>query len=71
MKNISKVLVTIVVIFVFLLLYVPIVGSSSSGRPGLIGLILFVGLIGGIRAIWKSSTKDKSSNDKDDSILQK
>ena len=70
MSKAAKVLVTVVIFFVFSLLFGAIVESSKSGRPGFIGLILFAGLIGGIRAIWKTP-KQANESDKNDSILQK
>lgn len=71
MGKASKVLVTIVILLVFYLLFGAIVSTTASGRPGIIGLILFAGLIGALRALWKSPKKDDSTNGKDDSILQK
>jgi len=70
MSKAAKVLVTIGILMAFFLLFGAIVGSSDSGRPGFIGLILFVGVIGGIRAIWKTP-KQTNESDKNDSTLQK
>ena len=70
MSKSAKVLVTIAILFVFFLLFGAIVGTSDSGRPGFIGLILFAGVIGGVRAIWKTQ-KQTNESDKNDSILQK
>ena len=70
MSKAAKVLVTVVILIVFFLLFGAIVGTSDSGRPGIIGLILFVGVIGGIRAIWRTP-KQTNESDKNDSILQK
>lgn len=70
MSKIAKVFVTIVIIMAFFLLFGAVVGSSENGGAGLIGLILFAGLIGGIRAIWKTP-KQTDKSDKNDSILQK
>lgn len=65
-----KVLVTVLILLVFFLFFGAIVGTSDSGRPGIVGLILFVAVIGGIRAIWRNS-KHTNESDKNDSILQK
>ena len=70
MSKAAKVVVTTVILFVFFLLFGAIVGSSDGGGPGILGLILFVGVIGGIRAIWRSP-KQTNESDKNDSILQK
>lgn len=71
MSKLAKILVTVVVIFLFFIIALPITaGIKSSGNsPTLINLILIVGLIGGIKAIWKSEKRD--NNDDDTSILQK
>ncbi len=73
MSSLAKTLVTIGILIVFFLIFGAIVGSSQSGRPGIIGLILFAGLIGALRAIWKKPKGTNSHNDNSDntSILQK
>ena len=55
MKSTLKVLVTIIVIVLFIAIFAVIVGvNSDQGKgPGLIGLILFAGLIGALASIWK------------------
>ena len=63
MSKTSKILSTIVVVFVFIILFGGIVGASNSKGGGVIGLIFFAALIGGLRAIWKS--KKENGNDKD------
>lgn len=53
------------VVFLFIAIFGAIVGVRSdngSTGPGIFGLIVFAGLIGALRAIWKS----KPNNDKDD-----
>ncbi|MFR9527519.1 MAG: hypothetical protein SNI45_05535 [Rikenellaceae bacterium] len=70
MNKLSKVLITVVVIFVFLLLFgVIVVAREESGHsmPGFLGLIIFAGLIGALRALWKK----KNNNDNNSSTLQK
>lgn len=71
MSSLAKILVTIGSIFLFFIIAVPIsVGIKSSGSsPSFIILILFMGLIGAIRAVWKSKKDD--NNDNDTSVLQK
>lgn len=71
MSSLAKILVTIGAIFLFFIIAVPIsVGIKSSGSsPSFIILILFMGLIGAIRAVWKSKKDD--NNDNDTSVLQK
>lgn len=73
MSKASKTVVTIVVVLVFILLFSVVAGVShdNGGRTsGVFGLILIGGLIGGLRAIWKSKKSDDDNND-NTSILQK
>ena len=56
MSKIAKILVTVLVIFIFFILFTVIVGVRSDAgftTPGILGLILFFGLIGAVRAIWR------------------
>lgn len=71
MSQLSKILVTIGVVLLFIVIFGAISASrSAAGRtPGILGLIVFGALIGALRAIWK---KPKDEGDKDNtSILQK
>jgi len=73
MSKTSKIVVTIVVVFIFIVLFAAISGSRSSAGmigPGIFGLIVFAAMIGALRAIWKKP-KDNNDNDKSSSILQK
>lgn len=71
MSQLSKVLVTIGVVFLFIIIFGAIGGAASdAGRtPGILGLIVLAALIGALRAIWKKS-KNEENND-NTSILQK
>lgn len=73
MSKLAKILVTVGVVFLFFIITIPIpitAGIKSSGSsPTFINLILLMGLIGGIKAIWKSEKKD--DNDNDTPVLQK
>ena len=71
MSQLSKILVTIGIVFLFIVIFGAIAGSmSDAGRtPGILGLIIFGALIGALRAIWKKP-KNEDSND-NTSILQK
>lgn len=71
MNKSSKVLVTVAVVFLFFIIFGAIAGAmSDAGRtPGFLGLIVFGGLIGALKAIWKDSNKEDSDNN--NSILQK
>lgn len=54
MSKASKIIVTIIIVVVFLVLDVIIVGTRSDAgysTPGPLGLIIFLGLIGAIRAV--------------------
>lgn len=66
MNKTAKVIVTIVVVFLFLVLFFVLNGVyTSAGRshtPGIIGLIIFSAAYGAIRAIWKKGNNDNSSN---------
>lgn len=71
MSQLSKILVTIGIVFLFIVIFGAIAGSmSDAGRtPGILGLIIFGALIGALRAIWK---KPKNENNNDNtSVLQK
>lgn len=70
MNKASKIIVTIIVIFIFFLIFGIIVGSrgdAGHSTPGIFGIIVFAGLYGAIRAIWKK----KKDNDDENSVLQK
>ena len=71
MSQLSKILVTVGVVFLFIIIFGAIAGAmSDAGRtPGILGLIVFGALIGALRAIWKKP-KNEDSND-NTSILQK
>ena len=71
MSKFAKILVTVGVIFLFFIITIPITAGikSSGSSPTFINLILLMGLIGGIKAIWKSEKKD--NNDNDTPVLQK
>lgn len=47
--------------------------SDAGGHvPGIVGLILFGGLFGGLKAMWKDGKKkDKNEDNNNNSILQK
>ena len=71
MSQLSRILVTVGVVFLFFIIFGAIAGSmSNAGRtPGILGLIVFGALIGALRAIWKKPKND--DNNDDTSILQK
>ena len=71
MSQLSRILVTVGVVFLFFIIFGAIAGSmSDAGRtPGIFGLIVFGALIGALRAIWKKPKND--DNNDDTSILQK
>lgn len=72
MSKLSKIVVTIVIVFVFILLFGGISALRAQGGatgPGLIGLIVFAGFIGAMRAIWKKPKNDDDNNKS--SFLQK
>lgn len=71
MSQLSKILVTIGVVFLFIIIFGAIAGfMSAAGRtPGILGLIVFGAMIGALRAIWKKP-KNEDNND-NTSVLQK
>ncbi|MBQ0114306.1 MAG: hypothetical protein KBT10_00285 [Bacteroidales bacterium] len=71
MSQLSKILVTIGVVVLFVIIFGAIAGSMSDAdrTPGILGLIVFGALIGALKAIWK---KPKNEENKDNtSVLQK
>lgn len=71
MSQLSKILTTVGVVFLFFIIFGVIAGAASNaGRtPGIFGLIVFGGLIGALRAIWKKPKNE--DNNENNSILQK
>lgn len=71
MSKFAKILVTVGVIFIFLVLFgINGAVASEGGRtPGVIGIILLLAVIGAVKAIWKKDNNDNSGDDT--SILQK
>lgn len=68
--NISKIIVTIGIIIGFIFLFGMITYNSKnngSSSPGILGIILVVGLVAGIKAVWKKPNND----DKDKHQLDK
>lgn len=62
MEKSTKIIITGIIVVVFIALFAVVSGISSdagAATPGIIGLILFAALIGGLRAVWK---KDKNEN---------
>jgi len=59
MKTSSKIIATMVVVFVFMLLSASLqMGSGPGGQhTGILGIIFFVALIIGLIAIWRKSKK--------------
>lgn len=73
MSKTAKYLVSALVIFLFIIIFSAIAGirsDSGNSTPGIFGLLVFAGLIGALRAIWKSKPNE-DRNDSDNSTLQK
>jgi hypothetical protein len=71
MNKVSKILVTLGVVFIFFILFAAIVGirgEAGHKTPGILGLVVFAGMVGALKAIWKKPQKDDNENN--DSILQ-
>ena len=77
MNKFVKVLVTLGIVFLFLVLFGALVGvSGEAGQktPGILGIILMMAAVGAIRALWKKPKEERGNqeNKRDDSsILQK
>ena len=74
MSKLTKILITIGAIFLYILIATPILAAmkESGHSSGFIGIILMAALIGGLRAIWKNPKKDEGNNEDDNSsVLQK
>lgn len=73
MSKTAKYLVTALVIFLFIIIFAAIVGVRSdagNSTPGIFGLLVFAGLFGALRAIWKSKSQEDNNNS-DSTSLQK
>lgn len=64
MTTTAKIFATVGLIIVFMILSAVLqAGSGPGGRnPGILGIVFLVGLIVGIRAIWKKPKEDKIDN---------
>jgi hypothetical protein len=75
MSKLAKILVTIGVVFLFLVINTVITGVRSEAgykTPGFLAVIVFVGMIGALKAIWKKPKNEDDNKDNDNtSILQK
>lgn len=77
MSNIAKVLVTICVIVTFFFIFAAISEArkdAGAQTPGVLGVILLLGVIGALKAVWKREKKGEDiekDNHDNDSILQK
>ncbi|WP_437373854.1 hypothetical protein [Maribacter litoralis] len=68
----SKVIVTIGIIIGFIFLFGVIVAANKgSGTPGILGLILFAGMVAGIRAVWKKPSIKNEITETDKHQLDK
>lgn len=71
MTKVSKIVVTIIIIIAFMAIFGIIVGvrgDNGNSTPGILGLIVFAGMIGAIREVWKKNDNDKNN---DSAMLQK
>ena len=72
MNKVSKILVTIGIVFIFLIMFGVIVGirgEAGHRTPGILGLAVFAGMVGALKAIWKKNKNE--GNENNNSILQK
>ena len=75
MNNFAKTLVTAGVILLAIILFAAVVGTRESAghkTPGILGLIVFAGAFGAVKAICKTDKKSDNDNNNDNtSVLQK
>ena len=67
MSKASKIVVTIVIIIAFMAIFGIIVGvrgDNGNSTPGIFGLIVFAGMIGAVRAIWKKDQNEDNHPEK-------
>jgi hypothetical protein len=71
MSQLSKILVTVGVVFLFIIVFGAIAAATSGAgqTPGVFGLIAMGALIGALRTIWKKPKNDDKNDS--NSILQK
>lgn len=70
MNTISKIIITVISIFIAGIIIGAFSGGHGGRAPGMINLIVFGGLFFGLRAMWKGDKKDKNDKKDDDSFLQ-
>ena len=61
MEKSTKIILTIVLVVVCIVIFAAISGMRSAAgnsTPGILGLIVVAGTIGGIKAIWKKSDNE-------------
>ncbi|MDM1346508.1 hypothetical protein [Myroides marinus] len=64
MSRVSKVIVTVVIIFVWILITGLLTAANGgNGRLGIIGFILAFGVIAAIRSVWKKEKNNHDDND--------
>lgn len=64
----AKIIVTVGIVIGFFFVFAAITYSSNkagNATPGIISLILFIGAIAGIRAVWKKSDNNNDSHQLD------
>lgn len=67
MKNLGKIVVTIVAIVVFVIVSI-FINAGTNGKAGWVVLALTAGLIAAIRAIWKNDDSKMHKGEKDNQI---
>lgn len=68
MSKASKIIVTIVIVVLFIVLSAVntgIRGDAGYSTPGPFGLIIFLGMIGAIRAVWKKEKNEDNNKGND------
>lgn len=71
MSKLAKIVVTIIIVIVFSLLFSAISGMASDAgqeTSGIFGLIVFAGLIGALRAVWKKPKNKADAEGKNSDV---
>lgn len=67
MKNLGKIVVTVVAIVVFVIVSI-FINAGTDGKAGWVVLALAAGLVAAIRAIWKKDESKIQGGEKDNQI---
>lgn len=67
MEKSTKIIVTIIIVVIFVVLSAVVTGirsESGEATPGILSIILFAALIGGLSAVWKKNKNENNHPEK-------